>query len=342
MLENHVSVSRDITGFLDWVPVIPTAHQYLSGTTAIPLPMIPNIELPAPIYWPPGILMGQSKLTDTVFHKSWAIALDGHNIGSMLAHIPSAMDDVLTPGHIVLSARKSSFSAGEVKANGKPIAACTIIDIGVMPTPMKQCDLLPTPTTGTGISTVMNDLIVGMHWVDYVAGVLSMLADHVLATLTQEVGGTGPLQMPNALQVVPFLVRLAGQEYFGYAGDAKLELGLGIDPAAKGKVSISRSGEDGRLTAEGRGRLGPEHVGPRATGGGQASWGGTGDRPTTYEAGAGGGVGGLSGEGRYSNQRPGTSAGDEDAAGFYGHGEAPWAGQGDVPAEDVWEAMPGL
>lgn len=319
MLENHVSVVRDLNGFLDWIPVIPTSHEYVSGTTGIPSPAMLNLEFLAPMLWPPGYATGKNKFTSSVLHKGWWICLEEHDLGMGLAHVPAVMDDVLAPLHILTSSRKSNFSSGAVKANGKPFAACTMFDTGLLPTPMKQCDQLPLPTTGPGMSFALNDCLAGMHWADYVAGVLSMLADYVLARLTAGVGGTGPITMPNGLQVVPFLVRLAAQEFGGYGGDAKLKLGVGFTEILGVEVELVRAGDTHRWSVEGGGRVGHESLGPRLLGKGKWSEGEPG-RPSVLEGDVGGGF--FGGEAVYHE-----STDERDGAAGRVNPTMPW-GQG--------------
>lgn len=230
----------------DFVPVIPSLHEQLllNGPVPTPVPMGPYIEIPTPFFWPPGYATGKHKLTNTVRHHGLSIALDGHDIGPAILHIPIPLNDTLFPLHTLKSSRKAMFSAGEVKANGKAVACCTMIDWGIVPTPMKACSKIPDIVLGSGMSVLLNSLIVGMHFVDLIAGyatiVVSLVIDrlgHHFEALEEHESLTE--QIPG---LVGGLVRLAGQEWAGYRGDA----GVTFEVTHGVEVRMSRSGTDHR------------------------------------------------------------------------------------------------
>jgi len=225
----------------DYVPVIPSVHKQLlvEGLVVVPVPMGPYIETGMPMFSAPGYMMGKHKLTRDVFHSALPIALKDHDIGPLIPHIGIPPNDLMIPVNTLKSSRKAMFSAGEVKAEKNPIACCTFIDWGVLPTPMLVCAELPLPCAGTGTAVLTNSLLVGMHWIDMVAGWAAIVVQFLLTRLSAPKPITDFLSS-NVPGLVSGLVQLAGQEWGGYAGDAGIEIDLGGGT----KLKVSRDGVD--------------------------------------------------------------------------------------------------
>ncbi|MGE0792211.1 MAG: hypothetical protein AB7S26_41445 [Sandaracinaceae bacterium] len=280
----HVSVEHDRPAFLDWTPlVIPSTHEQLQmGVT--PIPFGPSVESTAPMCHPFG--MSDHKFTSTVFHRGQKIALDGHDLGMNLDHVSLPPADVLMVLNIATSSRKAKFAVGAVKANGTPIACCTFTES--IPTPMAICGTIPIPLAGTGSAISDNSLLVGMHGADALAGwvsvAITMVIDFVKATagplsrldsveagaeqFWEKVGeeledllpsapSAKDLVEDNVPDVWGALIRLGGQLWFDYQGDAELGIELVEGPFAGVEASASREAE-GELEAGIEGRLGPE------------------------------------------------------------------------------------
>lgn len=257
----HVSITRDMACSFDYVPILPALHPQLLLYPGPPfvaeLPVGPFLEFIQAIWWPPGWAVGKHKLTGTVFHNNLTIAKDGHDIGPLEPHVPipvpPAVAELKFIIHTLKSSRKANFSAGEVKANGDPIACCTMIDWAIIPTPMSYCSVVNIPEAGTGTALLFNSLIVGMHWIDMLAGWLSTIVDMILSVLSDRRGwseGVSDFLGNNVPDLVSGLVRLAGQYWAGYHGDASLGLKVDAGGGLELGRELERSGEDGRWSGK--------------------------------------------------------------------------------------------
>lgn len=347
--EKHISVSVDIIGFMDYLPTMVTTHPYLGFTPPFSIPMVPFGEIATTMAWIPGMFIGKNKLSSNVLHKDWSIVLDGHDVGPLVPHVFSAPpDNIHLAIQTIQSSRKSNFCAGEVICNGTPIACCTIFELAI-PTPMSACSITPCPMLGSGMSVLTNSVIVGMHWIDVVAGWVGVIIDSLISIAFIAAGGSKPGWLPNPWAIVPGLIRLAGQEWAGYHGDAKMEIKVELGPASR-SVSLERSGTDGRWTAASEGQLGPslaeDGAGGVLVGDGLArdvanvhdresvSWGGDGGEGVVVTGQGGGSLLGQSGDVGVSNRRPG-----DNQPGFFGSGTSTW-GSGQSPLGPALEGIP--
>jgi hypothetical protein len=278
-IKKHVSLVWDLTLHMDFMPALAGIHDHLFLPSGTKHPIGASVEVPAPMMWPPGFLLGNNQFTTTVYHHHVWIVLDGHDLGPMLGHmcIPPVLPTPVPPFidtcvkvivDVLLSSRKAYFSAGEVKANDKPIACCTMfVDFLAPPTPMATCGIVPAPTVGSATS-LMTDLLVGMTWVDFFAGCAALVVDIIAGLIWHKAsggfeGGTpAPGDAPSFGDAVgeegssgvaggaatggwgdgaAGIVRWLGQEYAGYRGDAG---------GSVGPVSVTRDGDTMDTTVE--------------------------------------------------------------------------------------------
>jgi len=350
---NHVTVSTDFIGFWDAAPIIPTTHPYCGPTPPFTLPIVPFIETTTTMWWPPGALLGKNKFASDVYHNNDMIAQEGHDVGPLVPHVYSSpCDNVHLIIETIKSSRKGNFAAGEVKANGKPIGCFTMIDLAIIPTPMTPCSVVPMPLCGTGgTACLTNEVIVGMHFIDMLAGWFELVVSSLFSLLKLGLGDDMPSWAPNPSALIGGLIRMAGQEVAGYHGDAKASLTLSAGFATR-SFNLERSGTSGRWTASTAGRYGPNLSGDGAAGNfvgnGLArdmanlhdtesiSWGGDGDEGVVATVQGGVGVLGQSGDLGVSNRRPG-----DDRAGFFGSGSSTW-GRGSTPIGSGLDGVPEL
>ena len=174
-MPNKISISNDIALPVLQPPCIFTAHSYLGPTPpALPPPIAVNIglatEIPVPMFWPPGMGMGQNKLTTTVVHKGLSIVQAGHDCGTLIIHVqilPGPLN-TLTLLHIPFSSRKINFSTSTVLAQGKPIACATMISWP--PAPMTVCMDPVSPPLSSAPTSHLNTVVVGMTAGDFFLG----------------------------------------------------------------------------------------------------------------------------------------------------------------------------
>lgn len=263
---NHVSVIWDVTGFLDWVPALIAVHHHIytapPPVLLVPVPMGASMELPSIIAHPPGAVTGTHKLTSSVYHNHVWFALEGHDLGHLLVHIclPPAMPGPCTqmPLNLAFSSRKAKFAAGEVKANGKAVACCTIFDLAVIPTPMLICGAMPVPSAGCGTSVAFNSLLVGMSGWDLVAGYVDVIVSIIQSTIMNagpvEAGsmmdGLGINPVPELGPLAGGAVRLLGQLLGDYHGDASGGYSPVDGPLGGDGATITRDGDTGDVTID--------------------------------------------------------------------------------------------
>lgn len=351
-MDCKVSLSTDMAIILLPTPTL-SLHDYAPMGTVPPLPPPSPVgvafEIPTIMYWPPGVLMGKTKLTSTVLHQGRTFALEGHDCGPAIIHaqiVPHILN-VLTILHILNSKRKVNFSAGEVKADGTPIAHCILTN--PMPTPMTSCGK-PVSIPGTDSPTSHgNSVVIAVHIVDLIAGWLSIIVDVVwdyissrgasapdttATTWGEAVEGelvdwfwgvlgekdpfgddssrAGPTGSKfvrrNVTGNITGVVRLAGQLFGDYHGDARVGLSSGQGPLSVG-VSYARDGDTHRNTVaatEGvSGPLGAGGVSARE----QVQWGGSEGEGVVGSVRGTGNVGGAEGHGEYNTDDGWTGSG---------------------------------
>jgi hypothetical protein len=262
MPSTPASIATDLT-----MPVMPpllTSHAFAYATppsAGIAL----SLEFPVTIMWPPGFALAQNKLTTTVLHKAMPIALDGHNCGYMIGHltIPFAPPNTLLPLQILFSSRKMSFSSSKVKANSAQVACTLVVFL-----PMLCCGNQVSWPTGTAITNIGNNLIIGLTVGDVLAGfitiAITMLTDWITRSKQPKVptlksflekvfiptskDGLKNLGIKTAMGVAAGLVRLAITREGSVSvkvGSDYANLGVSYSRSADGQWSISPGGQVG-------------------------------------------------------------------------------------------------
>ncbi|MCG6958139.1 MAG: hypothetical protein LJF04_19290, partial [Gemmatimonadetes bacterium] len=122
-----VSISNDLS-FLLTPPV--AMHEHFGPPPPPPAPPVyvkvgVAVDFPAiPMFWPPGMAMGNNKLSTKVVHKGMSICLGSHDVGVMIPHVqvvPSPLN-TLTALQILFSSRSSVFQSSTVLMEGKTVA----------------------------------------------------------------------------------------------------------------------------------------------------------------------------------------------------------------------------
>jgi hypothetical protein len=193
-MPNKISISNDIALPVLQPPCVFTAHSYLGPTPpALPPPIAVNIglatEIPVPMFWPPGMGMGQNKLTTTVVHKGLSIVQAGHDCGTCIIHVqilPGPLN-TLTLLHIPFSSRKINFSTSSVQAQGKPIACATMISWP--PAPMTVCMEPVSPPLSSAPTSHLNTVVVTMTWGDIILGWGTIAVNMLLEYVFYKAGG---------------------------------------------------------------------------------------------------------------------------------------------------------
>jgi hypothetical protein len=242
-------------------------HNHIQIPVGLPVPVAApaawDVDVPAPVYWPPGIATGKAKLTTTVKHKSCRIALEGHDLGPLLIHVPviPTPADILFAVHMLTSKRKMNFAAGNVQANQAPIAC------GFFYFPMTGCANPMSLPTAAPVTNPLNDVIVNMHWIDVLAGIVQIAADMVVDYLKSrwETPGLPPLGWRGAVkEAIPGssfdprafaaetiggnaggLVRFMGRQFCSdYHGPAQFSVGVNQGVIMGSQLSVTTS-DDG-------------------------------------------------------------------------------------------------
>lgn len=207
-----VSISNDIS-----VPIYPVSsclHDYLgppgpppAGVAYVKIGVA--IDSPTPMFWPPGMAMGQNKLTTKTLHKGLPICIAGHDVGTAIIHVQVAPSpsNIMTALHILFSSRKAMFMASTVLLEGKPTVACTLIN--APPAPMLACaDPVPIPMTGAPTSH-LNTLLFAMTGADYALGIASIALEMAVAAIASR----GP--DPSGSAASQIMGKLAGPDGIG-------------------------------------------------------------------------------------------------------------------------------
>jgi hypothetical protein len=194
-----LAISNDITVGLS-APVSLHMYQGLQGF----VPAAPSLDIPVPMYWPPGFALGSNKLTTTVLHKDMPVVLDGHDCGTSIGHVQIAPDpaNALSVIHILFSSRKVKFFTSDKVANKQCIGVVKLL--AWPPAPMTSCGE-PVSVPGAGApTTALNSALVDLSLVDALIGwgaVAAELAlDFVLLHLSKVSPKSPADQMVNLMK----------------------------------------------------------------------------------------------------------------------------------------------
>jgi hypothetical protein len=206
-----------------------------------------------------------------------------------------------------------------------------MFDLAVIPTPMTPCSLIPLPCCGTGTAVLTNEVIVGMHWIDLVAGWVNVVLDVILAAL--QLNGRDCGAIPSFTPLIAGAIRFAGQEWFGYRGDAELKVEASSD-GVTASLALSRAGDDGRWRLQQDARYGSDLNNAHEQAG--VSWGGSGGEGVVADGRVGAALLGQSGDVGVSGDRPG-----DHQIGAFATGETGFGG-GETPVGPGLEGFPEL
>jgi hypothetical protein len=203
-----------------------------------------HYELSASARWKPGF--GAHKFTSNVTHQGQRIALEGHDLGWMLIHVPVVVFNALLPLVMMNSSRKMMFAASTVKMNGAPTGCSNHSS-----TPMMACSIA-IPMAAFPVNNDANTVLVGMTSADMAAGEFAWkvaAATELLLFGLSIAGGPGSIlglvagelgvpTDPSAF-IKPAAAILAGGFKMAVTGEGSIELGIG-GPLAGAKVTVSR------------------------------------------------------------------------------------------------------
>jgi len=214
-VKQKISLSVDLTILL---PAGLSVHDYVPVAPPPPPPKAPapHVELPVPIYWPPGF--GQHKLTSTVKHQGVTIAQQDHDCGILIPHVsvPPVPLNIMLALIIPFSSRKFAFSAGTVKLDG---AAAAVGVLSSLPVPMIACGDPVSLPIAFPVTNAANTVHVGMDGKDLVIGAINLAGSMVADALCDKASGDGPFSFGKEL-----LSKLLG----GNLGQILIKNGIGI------------------------------------------------------------------------------------------------------------------
>ena len=174
-----VSISNDFTIALVPMPLCP--HPYFGPQGNVPLGVA--LDVPVPMYWPPGFALGTTQMTTTVLHRGLPVVLEGHDCGPGILHVQVAPDplNAYSPLHMMFSSRKVNFFASTKVFDGKCVGLAKLL--ALPPTPMTSCGD-PVSVPGTGVPTNrLNSLLVHLPWVDALIGWATVAAELLIDTM---------------------------------------------------------------------------------------------------------------------------------------------------------------
>lgn len=156
-------------------------HDYVGSATAFAKAPGIGIEIIClNIQWLGGMALGKAKVASNVTHRGTGVVQEGNDMGPLIPqiNIVPAPDNVLSIVHLLTSSCKVTFSAGDVQAEGKPVACIfTLMPMTVCGNPIKV-------PFGYSVTNVLNDVFIYPHIVDFLAGIATILATFIIGALT--------------------------------------------------------------------------------------------------------------------------------------------------------------
>ncbi len=257
---NKISHANDLTLVL---PAFIAPHNYLGPVPPSPLapvnaPAAIAVEVPVPMFWPPGMALGQNKFANTVLHMGFPIAQAGHDCGFMIPHVQVAPSpaNTLTALQILFSGRATKFQASTVKVGGAPTGCNTLISL--FPAPMMNCaDPMDLPTS-TAPTSHLNTVTVGMTWGDFILGLVDIAANMLLGYLTRgfDSGAASVIRGASRRFIAREIARQAGKQFVQKLINFSVK--KQALAAAMGAVRIATQGEGSMKITVGTPYLGAE------------------------------------------------------------------------------------
>ncbi|HVY48256.1 MAG TPA: hypothetical protein VHB21_20355 [Minicystis sp.] len=222
-----VSVSTDWT--LSLMGAMPSQHP-IWGPPPAPVPAAPHVEPPATMAWPPGMAASQNKWSVTVRHLKKPIALQGHDLGTLIPHIVTPNGWLAVT--MLLSSRKMNFSASTVLMDGAPTGVSSFW----APTPMSYCSVpfaIPFTLPATNVTNTVN---VGVTLGDMIAGLASIAINCAAGFISGPFGFVG--QQIAGLFVGAVANALAGAVQVAATGQGAVGGQVGLGPLT---VTVQRT-----------------------------------------------------------------------------------------------------
>jgi len=153
-----------------------------------PLPnaFIPSVEIPAPMMWTVGYLMGKNKFTTTVTTCNMPTCQGGHDLGPLIPDITIPPANVyMPPIGWPFSKREMVFQAATVSLQGTP-AGCAAAPFFPMMTcgdPVSLPSVFPIPVN------YLHRTFVGMTLSDILGGILKIGISMLIDAIFHKIGG---------------------------------------------------------------------------------------------------------------------------------------------------------
>ena len=152
----------------------------------IPNAFIPSIEIPAPMMWTVGYLMGKNKFTTTVLTCAMPTCQGGHDLGPLIPDITIPPANVyMPPIGWPFSKRAIVFQAATVSLQGTP-AGCAAAPFF----PMMTCgDPVSLPTAFPIPINYLHRTFVGLTLADILSGILNIAISVLIDAIFHKIGG---------------------------------------------------------------------------------------------------------------------------------------------------------
>lgn len=275
------------------------SHQAI--TPPMPSPVVNvSVEMLAFQFWIYGYAMNKNKFSDTTTHKGQWIVQGGHDCGMLIPDITLPIfPNLLYTLHWPTSKREMVFDSSTVQMGGENTACAAVVP----PFPMMTCGQPVSAPTALSYLANLNNVKVGMTFMDIFAGILSIGLSIAIDLIFNKLGGSKKATEPAsrttrqimreviAPQVVGKLgplelakagaSGLAGLLTSSLRGDPTFKMSYGLSPIAGVQLTLfSHDGASGQTTGP---VLQGQALGWQGdTAGNRASWG------TSTPAGSGG------------------------------------------------------
>ncbi len=210
------------------LPMMVVPHDYIGAATSyVKAPGIGLEIISLNIEWIGGMGTGKTKVAPSVHHQGTDIVLDGNDMGPLIPQlsIVPASDNVLSLVHLITSSCKVTFSAGDVQAEGTPVAC-------VFPLmPMMVCGEPIKVPFGYSVTNVLNTVAIYPHVVDFLAGAATVIATVIAGVL--RAGASSPSAPADG--------------FGGALGDGLFNALLGKAPSLSGLAASNAPGVIGGL-----------------------------------------------------------------------------------------------
>ena len=284
------------------------SHQAIQPPMPAPVINV-SVEMLTFQFWIYGYATNKNKFAKKTVHKGQWICQGGHDCGMLIPDVTMPLvGNLLYLLHWPFSKGAMTFAASTVKMDGQPTACAAIVP----PFPMMTCGQpVGAPTRFSYIAN-LNNVYVGMTFMDILAGVVAIALSIVIDLIFNKLGGSGAaddaaasttrsilrdqvgkglLSKLGPMELAKSAVNgLAGLVTSGMQGDPTYKVGFGISPIVGGEFTLfARDGSTGQTTGP---VLQGQALGWQGdTAGNRASWGTSTPAPSG-DGGSGGSGGG--------------------------------------------------